>query len=89
MTRWTANKWLLCMMLVLAGWAALTVSPLTHAQESQKVLEAFEKQAEQQKPDTFAVTTKRKHQILFVMGILLLTGVFTTAGLGIAMGVYG
>ena len=35
------------------------------------------------------IADKRKHQILFYMGIGLLVGILTTAGLGIAMAVYG
>lgn len=73
------------LVMVLSG--ALSVTMQTMAQDGQQVLESFEKQA-QQDTATLETTTKRKHQILFVMGILLLSGVFTTAGLGIAMGIY-
>lgn len=59
-------------------------------QNGQRVLEAFAAQAEQkQRADEERIATKRKHEILFYMGFLLLIGVLVTAGLGIAMGVYG
>ncbi len=32
---------------------------------------------------------RKKHQILFLMGLVLLISILTTVGLGIAMGVYG
>src|SRR3569833_2085095 len=35
------------------------------------------------------VADKRKHQILFIMGIALLVGILVTAGLGIAMALFG
>lgn len=34
------------------------------------------------------ISDERKHQILFMMGVLLLVLVLTTASLGIAMGIY-
>jgi phage-related tail protein len=75
---------LLYLLVVLSG--ALSVPIQTMAQDSQDVLESFEEQP-QQETDTLA-TTRRKHQVLFVMGVFLLSGVFTTAGLGIAMAIY-
>lgn len=35
------------------------------------------------------IEEKRKHEILFYMGIALLVGLFVTAGLGITMALYG
>lgn len=35
------------------------------------------------------IEEKRKHQIMFLMGAALLIGILTTAGLGIAMAIYG
>ncbi len=60
------------------------------AQDNQQVLQAFESQAEKKaQTDALVISTKEKHKILFFMGIMLLVGILTTAGLGIAMGVYG
>lgn len=74
------------MMLMLLG-----LSIPVPAQDSHRVLQAFENQAEKkgQLNDTFTISTKEKQKILFFMGIFLLIGLLTTAGLGIAMGVYG
>lgn len=62
--------------------------PAMGVEESQKVIQAFEKQTEQN-VGVVPISKKEKHQILFFMGILLLIAVVTTAILGIAMGVYG
>lgn len=73
-------------MLILLG---LSIPVL--AQDNQRVLQAFENQAEKkaQLDDTLTITTKQKHKILFFMGISLLIGILVTAGLGVALGVYG
>lgn len=86
---------------VKAGWqrAGMTLVILillglsipVPAQDNHRVLQAFENQAEkkQQTDDALTISTKQKHKILFFMGISLLIGLFVTAGLGIAMGIYG
>jgi hypothetical protein len=77
---------ILILVLILLG---LSIPVL--AQDNQRVLQAFENQAEkkEQMDDVLTISTKEKHKILFFMGIALLIGVLVTAGLGIAMGVYG
>lgn len=81
--RWTAFFLMVALLSALNGAVS--------AQENQNVLQGFKIQAEQkaQANDTLSISTKEKHQILFFMGISLLIGVLVTAGLGIAMGVYG
>jgi hypothetical protein len=76
----------LIMVLILLG-----LSIPVPAQDNQRVLQAFENQTEkkQQMDDVLTISTKEKHKILFFMGITLLLGVLVTAGLGIALGVYG
>lgn len=79
------GRWAI-LILLLVG-----LSTPALAQDNQRVLQAFENQAEtkEQANDTLTISTRKKHKILFFMGITLLIGVFVTAGLGIAMGVYG
>lgn len=84
--------WRRCTLLAALLLAALVGAGLpAYAQDNnQKVLRAFEEQAQTKKQGSaLTLTTKEKHKILFYMGILLLIGVFATAGLGIALGVYG
>lgn len=82
------------------SWLALTVS-LTmmsmvpaHAEESvpagesAQILQAFNNQhrdAEHAK----SITDKDKQRVMFLMGVVLIILVLITAGLGLAMGVYG
>lgn len=59
-----------------------------HADEKSEVMKEFvEHQAEEH--GVKAIPEKRRHQILFVMGMFLLLGLLITAGLGIAMALYG
>ncbi|MEO5573716.1 MAG: hypothetical protein ABIR48_04455 [Gammaproteobacteria bacterium] len=76
----------LIVLLIMFG-----LSMPVSAQDNQRVLQAFESQTDKrvQLDDALAISTKQKHKILFFMGITLLIGVLVTAGLGIAMGVYG
>lgn len=58
------------------------------ADESTKVMEGFN-QLERQEQRANELTTKDKHRVMFGMGVVLLILVLLTAGLGIAMGVFG
>ena len=59
-------------------------------QQSQEVLRGFIEQQQTQPLDEqgFGAEIKQKRQILFLMGIVLLIGIFTTLSLGIAMALY-
>ena len=60
------------------------------AQQSQEVLRGFIEQQQTQPLDEqgFGAEIKQKRKILFLMGIVLLIGIFTTLSLGIAMALY-
>lgn len=58
------------------------------ADESLEVMRAFTEQ-EVQVSDEVKIADKKKHQILFIMGVFLLIGILTTAALGIAMVLFG
>ncbi|MDO9371925.1 MAG: hypothetical protein Q7U07_04960 [Gammaproteobacteria bacterium] len=62
----------------------------TAVQQSQEVLRGFIEQQQTQPPDEqgFGAEIKQKRQILFLMGSVLLIGIFTTLSLGIAMALY-
>ncbi len=85
-TGWQRAGMTVTLLIILLG-----LSIPVPAQDNQHVLKAFENQAEkkEQLNDTLAISTKEKQKILFFMGISLLIGLLATAGLGIAMGVYG
>jgi hypothetical protein len=55
---------------------------------SSKVMEAFERQAEQLNKER-ELNDKQKHLVMFIMGAPLLALLLITASLGIAMGIYG
>ncbi|MES1981567.1 MAG: hypothetical protein V4443_03730 [Pseudomonadota bacterium] len=53
-----------------------------------KVMEAFERQAEQLNREK-ELNDKQKHLVMFIIGAPLLILLLVTASLGIAMGIYG
>ena len=60
----------------------------SQAGDSAQILQAFNRQhrdAEHAK----SITDKDKQRIMFLLGVLLITLVLVTGGLGIAMGLYG
>lgn len=61
-----------------------------HGQKSDglKIMEAFEQQASQMKPDGISPMQK-KQMAMFFLGVPLLIMLLITGGLGIAMGIYG
>jgi hypothetical protein len=74
----------LSIMSVLPAYAEDTSQPGDSAQ----ILQAFNRQhrdAEHAK----SITDKDKQRIMFLLGVVLITLVLVTGGLGIAMGLYG
>jgi len=57
---------------------------LSSMREDIKALQTFNKLRENE-AGILKVETQKKHKILFIMGICLLLGILTTAGLGLAM----
>lgn len=78
--------WICIGVFLVAFWS---ISTPVSATDSQGVIQAFEEQSVASDSASMESDKKEKHQILFFMGMLLLIGILTTAGLGIAMGVYG
>lgn len=82
-----------CVMMVSA---MLLLSPmLTHAAEEpaatsagSQVMQGFVEQEDAQRKAS-EISTKERHQILFIMGAMLLILLFITGGLGITMAVTG
>lgn len=60
----------------------------TQAGESAQILQAFNKQHRDSEHEK-SISDKTKQRVMFLLGVLLLTMVLITGGLGIAMGVYG
>lgn len=73
-------------MLVPSGTraAAAEQAPSSDTQ----VIQAFS-EASRDSADRAEIAEQRKHAILFLMGIALLICMLTTAGLGVAMAIYG
>ncbi len=68
--------------------------PVAYAEESAKGSDSAQimKDFNQQRIDNErakSITEKDKHQVMFLMGVVLLVFILVTGGLGIAMGVYG
>lgn len=81
--------WLL-MLLALACAAAFHSGTARAAgvDSSFEVMREFTEQGKEVS-DIVAITEKRKHQILFFMGVVLLIAIISTAWLGIAMVIFG
>ena len=80
--------------VVLAGlMAILSVFPAyaedtTQAGDSAQILQAFNRQ-HREAEHAKSITDKDKQRIMFLLGVVLITLVLITGGLGIAMGLYG
>lgn len=86
------NVWALLFIGALL-FPLLLLEPASAAdQSSEAVIQEFtqqEERAQLSEPVRWGGEIRKKHQILFLMGLLLLISILTTAGLGIAMGLYG
>lgn len=81
------HKLVLVTLLGMLCFGGIHVAPVA-ANDGGEVLKGFiEKQDETH--GVKEIAEKRKHQIMFYMGFALLIGVLVTAGLGIAMAIYG
>lgn len=74
----------LSIMFVLPANAQETA----HEGESAQILQAFNKQ-HRETEHAKSITDNDKQRIMFLLGVVLITLVMITGGLGIAMGVYG
>ena len=82
--------WIVCLLLVLAG--AMVAPGVSHADDDTDkpfdVLRGFT-EGEIVESEIVAITDERKHQILFLMGVVLLITIITTAMLGVSMVAFG
>jgi len=81
-------------MIFMAVSMTNLIVPQAHAEESSQsgdsaqILQAFNQQ-HQQAERAKTITEKDKQRIMFLLGVVLITLVLITGGLGIAMGLYG
>ncbi len=75
---------LLSTFSLLPAYAEETPQPGDSAQ----ILQAFNLQHRNDERDK-AISPKEKQQIMFLLGVVLITLVLITGGLGVAMGLYG
>jgi hypothetical protein len=80
-------------MILLVSLSTLSAVP-AHAEnanqagDSAQILQAFNKQ-HREAEHAKSITDKDKQRIMFLLGVVLITLVLITGGLGIAMGLYG
>ncbi|MEQ6340680.1 MAG: hypothetical protein M3A44_03280 [Gammaproteobacteria bacterium] len=85
----SASKSWLVLFLVAIFTGVLASPPVSaNANESHEVMQSFVNKEQTVGKDVL-IADKKKHQILFVMGILLLIGIIGAAAFGIAMAVFG
>ena len=78
----------LLLMLSTLNILPAQAEEVTQSNDSAQILQAFNRQhrdAEHAK----SITDKDKQRIMFILGVVLITLVLITGGLGIAMGLYG
>ncbi len=83
----SARKSWLMLFLVVIFMGAMASQPV-RANESHEVMQSFVDKEQTVGKDVL-ISDKKKRQVLFAMGILLLIGIIGAAALGIAMAVYG
>ncbi len=87
------HHWLQQVLLSLL--LVFSMASLTHAAETPQevngvqVLEAFDRQQSQKVDVAASIGDKKKHFIMFLLGIPLLILLLTTGAVGIAMGLFG
>jgi len=78
---------MICFMLTIMSSSAFAATPeAAKMQHSAQVLEQFN--GDDELAPERVIETKRKHQILFLMGGALLILILLAAGFGIAMGIF-
>ena len=85
---WAAGFRKYLLMVILGVLFVGGISSYAYADEKGEIIEGFIAH-QSQEHGVKAISDHRRHQILFVMGAFLLTGILVTAGLGIAMVLFG
>ncbi len=80
-------------IMLVAMLSQLSILPAhaedtSQAGDSAQILQAFNRQ-HREAEHAKSITDKDKQRIMFLLGVVLITFVLITGGLGIAMGVYG
>jgi hypothetical protein len=81
-------------VIILAASLSILSAFPAHAEEtsqagdSAQILQAFNQQHKNEIREK-AISPKEKQQIMFLLGVVLITLVLITGGLGLAMGLYG
>ena len=78
----------LAVLFSMLGANAVYAEQAQSAGEGVQILQAFNKQHSESE-HAKSISDKDKQKIMFLLGVVLLTLVLITGGLGIAMGVYG
>lgn len=78
------------LVAMLSLWSILPAhaEDTSQAGDSAQILQAFNQQHRNDIREK-AISQKEKQQIMFLLGVVLITFVLITGGLGIAMGLYG
>ncbi|MDE2259548.1 MAG: hypothetical protein KGK17_04390 [Betaproteobacteria bacterium] len=81
--------------IVIALLLSLSLAPLVRAADAPKeingvqVLEAFDRQQADRVDSAASIGDKKKHLIMFMLGIPLLILLLSTGAVGVAMGLFG
>ena len=79
---------LLAVLLSTFGLLPAYAEEASQSGDSAQILNAFNLQHRNDERDK-AISPKEKQQIMFLLGVVLITLVLITGGLGVAMGLYG
>ena len=79
---------LLAVLLPALGMLPAYAEDNSQSGDGAQIMQAFNQQHKNDIRDN-AISPKEKQQIMFLLGVALITLVFITGGLGIAMGLYG
>lgn len=79
---------ILAAMLSMLSMLPAYADDTNTANDSSQILQSFNKQ-HREAEHAKSITDKDKQRVMFLLGVLLITLVLITGGLGIAMGLYG
>lgn len=84
-----ASRVFLLLLLLTKGVAYAAVAPGATNENAIQMMQEFDKVNSQKSDGVTPIGDKRRHQIMFYLGIPLVIMLLTTAGMGIGIGVYG
>ena len=83
------SPFLLLLLMLSKGLAYAEVAPGATNENAIQMMQDFDKVNSQKSDGVTPIGDKRRHQIMFYLGIPLVIMLLTTAGMGIGIGVYG